>query len=188
MFEKENPALIEFDKIAEDYKAKGIDLTDINGVYKPTLGHYDKWLKTSGISKKDADADMQGTFAKYQADPQGEAAKPLYVDVWHYLLAISDVIPWTTDANEHKKVMPITESFLTVRADIDAKEMQLLNKRQETSEAMPPEFFKAYIENRRTLFLQQTAARQVMLDILADYGSPLKGYGNTIYIIMRVSR
>ena len=89
---------IAFEAIQDDYHAKGIDLTDVNQVHGNSMGdgHFERWRKAKGFP----DHDSEGThfrsskifYRQYQQDPAGEASQPLFVNLWHYLLKISDSI------------------------------------------------------------------------------------------------
>lgn len=73
------------DMIEEKHK---IETRDVLGA----LSHFTKWAKKRGLNKASKDADgkplnsSQIWYKEYQADPEGKAACPPYLDFWHWVV------------------------------------------------------------------------------------------------------
>lgn len=79
-----------------------------NGVAQPrdvadSSSHFGKWADRKGYTNdtKDPEGKHRGSsqiwYAEYRADPQGEAACPPYLDLWHWFLERFDY-----DRRSHK--------------------------------------------------------------------------------------
>ena len=183
---------ISFDKIDEDYRAKGIDITDIHNKQGSSIahGHFQKWLKAKGLPDHDEDGvhfhSSKIFYRQYKQDPEGEAAAPLFVNLWHYLLHISQSIEWTTTENEHTKYAPLAEAVLHVRQPVS--EADLERYRQTMGDSLTDEELAYHVENRRIIHLQDLDAREHMREIIETYGVEVPKYGKLLFIEMKVDR
>lgn len=185
---------ISFEKIQEDYAAKGIDITDVNGLHgsagKP--GHFEKWHKTKGLPERDAEGIHFGSsrifFEQYQTDADGEAAAPVFVNLWRYLLHISMVIPWEETESERTKTAPVLEAILTVAEDIDDDALPELREKIGADGAEHDGVFERLVSELRARHRQDVEARRLMMEVIDTYGTEMPEYGKVVLIDMKVER
>ena len=185
-------APISFEKIQGDYEAKGIDITDVNGLHgsgdKP--GHFEKWHASKSLPTHDEDGkhfrSSRIFYKQYQDDPEGGPAAPLFVNLWHYLLKISEPIPWIEGNSERSKTTPVAEFMLTVTKDIHDDDIDELRGRIDPEGELPDEIFAHHVNNLRILHRQETEARKLMLEIIDAYGTETPKYGKVVFMAMKV--
>ena len=185
-------APISFEKIQEDYEAKGIDITDVNNYLgsgaKP--GHFEKWHASKGLPTHDEDGthfrSSKIFYTQYQNDPKGKSAAPLYVNLWHYLLKISEIIPWNEGECKRSKTTPAAEFMLTVAKDILDDDIEDLRRRIDPEGELPDNIFDHHVNNLRILHRQDIEARKLMLEIIDTYGMQTPKYGKVVMIEMEV--
>ena len=94
---------VSFEELQKHFKTKyKIDLRD----YNSRDGYYEKWCKKHGLKPTGNVKHQQDTFTKFVEADDGQAAEPKYFDFWHFLLKISDSIPWNED-NGRWKITPL---------------------------------------------------------------------------------
>lgn len=185
-------APISFEKIQEDYEARGIDITDVNNVLGsgPRPGHFEQWHASKGLPTHDEDGrhfcSSKIFYKQYQKDPDGDPAAPLYVNLWHYLLKISDPISWTEGKGERSKTTPVAEFMLTVIKDVHDDDIDEMRCRIDPEGEIPDDIFDHHVNNLRILHRQETEARKIMLEIIDEYGTETPKYGKVIMIEMKV--
>ena len=185
---------ISFERIQEDYAAKGVDITDVNGLHGSAVGpgHFDRWHKAKGLPERDAEGKHFGSskifFQQYQADPDGEAAAPVFVNLWHYLLNISMAIPWEETESERTKTAPVLEALLTVTEDIQDDALPDLREKIGAVGAEHDSVFERFVSELRAQHRQDVEARRMMLEIIDTYGTEVPEYGKVVLIDMKVER
>lgn len=183
--------VISFDTIHADYMAKGIDLYDANRMFSQTAGkgHYALWCKSKNITENEEDPVIaRQNYQLYKDDPDGEAAAPLYVNVWHYLLDISKMVPWNETEDETTKAVLIAEAVLTVKSSPSDEDLELIKSKLEMAVPVPDGIIEHIQKERRDSQKQSAEAREIMLEVLEQYGKDIPEYGKVMMIGMKVDR
>lgn len=183
--------VVSFDTIHADYMAKGVDLYDANRMLNQTAGkgHFASWCESKNIPENEEDPVVaKQNYQLYKDDTEGEAAAPLYVNVWHYLFDVSEVVPWNEAENERTKSVVIAEAILTVKPSPSNKDHELIKSKLEMAGPVPDGIIE-YIQKQRIYVQKQSAkAREIMLEILEKYGKDIPEYGKVMMIGMKVDR
>lgn len=154
---KSESPVISFDKIYEDYRAKGIDLYDVKNMLR-------------------------------RADNDEDPPSVPYVNVWHYLLAITEIIPWQETDSERTKIAPIADFLLTVPSDLPDDQLAEARQSLEAQGALTDEMFDHYVKIRREQHVSSIEARRIMREILENYGYDDAKHGKIALIEMKVDR
>jgi len=183
---------ITFEALDDEYLEKGVNLTDLNNsLGGPGCdGHFEAWHKSKGLPKHDEKGvhfrSSKEHYAQYQQDPEGEAKRPLYVNLWHYLLMISESIKWNEGDSERSKSMPLAKDVLFIRPAVEENEIGELRKRIEENAPIPDAAFQHYLDSRRIQHLQDIEARKLTLRIIEEKGVEVPNYGKILFVEMKV--
>lgn len=183
-----------FETIEEDYRAKGIEITDVNGLLGSgeKSGHFERWHKAKGLPDFDSEGkhflSSKIFFSDYQNDPEGEPAANLYVNLWHYLLQISEPFEWTETDSERRKIAPIVSGLLIVQPDLPDEDLEKARKELEAKGTLTDEMFEHYIKIRRERHKQDIEAKRLMEEVIEHYGVEVEEYGKILFIEMVVER
>jgi hypothetical protein len=180
--------IVDYDAIAADYRARGVDLSDMMG----SGGDFERWRRRLRLPAKDPEGVHHGSsqvyFRRYQEDPQGAAACPAKVNFWHWLLEASKPVPWTEQPGRRVKLMPLAADVFTSPPDPTEEEMAAGRARLEARSGPLPE--DAWAQFARSVVDTRVEARrsvEIVREVVARYGVPTPtDYGPMVLVRMSV--
>lgn len=123
--------VVRFEQIEEDFKLKGIDITDA----EKSSRHFDRWHKAKNLPTYDEEGKHKNSskifMELYQNDPEGEALCPPYVNVWHWLLHTFEMIRWKETSSRRTKDVPLIAGAFKAPKDPDEEDLKNARKRLE---------------------------------------------------------
>lgn len=190
--QKPNLPVVSYDTISKDYLDRGIDLYDVKKMFgKPKgKGHFEAWHESKGLPEFDTKGvsfeSSRKFFALYKEDEMGEKSAPAFVNVWHYLLRLSEDIPWHETSTEKVKRMPVAEAILTIPEELSDEKIQNARKKLEKSGPIPDYAFDQFINRVKMERIEAIESRKIMREILDTYGIDDDEYGKVMIVEMKV--
>lgn len=177
---------VEFEDLHRDYKARGVDLYDLMG----GQGHYDAWIRRSGLPAHDAEGKASGSsklyYRMYQQDPQGEGACPPRINFWHMLLRLTDNVPWNESPGRRHKRAPVGPRMVRVPKDPTEDELAAARARLEAEGPIPDDAWEGV---RREAMLTRPLAEktlEILTEMAERHGVEVPGLGKIFLIGMTV--
>ena len=182
------PPMVTYEQVEAEFKENGVDLRDM----LESQGHFDRWRIAKGLPSVDADGKDGGSSAiymqMYMDDPEGEAARPAYIDFWHWLMDAYEPFPWVEGKNERHKDVPLANGVFPPRADLTEQDLSSLRERIEAkSEPMPEDAWRGLRRHASEGPLRQRKAAETVATIVARHGKgDIGGFGAVVLLRMKV--
>lgn len=179
--------IVDYDQLYDAYLARGIRLTDFHG----TTQCFERWLHAKGLPEVDPEGihfrSSTIYFARYLEDPEGHALEPLYVNFWHYLNELGQLLEWTEEEDCRWKRVPLTTRYgRHIPAAPSDAEWAAEGAERRRLGTVPDgewdEFWSRYVENRRILRLQQIAAAEIAAEIANEHGVDVPEHGPMVML------
>ena len=180
--------VVEYDAIEAEFKAEGVDIRDlING-----KDHYENWFRLSGLPVVDEQGKNYGSsqlhYTRYRADPQGEAARPAHIDLWHQLLKLGEDDAWTDEPGRRHKRVLIAAERIVVPEHPDAEALAAGRARLEANAgaSLPDEAWQAVVDEAMLQRPRWEKTREVIAEIVRRHGIDAPGLGRLALINLSV--
>lgn len=184
----EDIPVIEYDAIEAEFKNEGVDVRDLmNG-----KNHYDDWFKRTGLPVTDEQGKHCGSsqiyYARYRQDPEGDAAKPAYIDLWHQLLELGKEGAWTEEPGRRHKRVLIAERLIVVPEHPDAKRLAEGRARLEANMGapLPEEAWQVVVDQAMLERPRWAKTREIITEIVRRHGVEAPGLGRLALVNLRV--
>lgn len=185
----EDIPVVEYDAIEAEFKAEGVDVRDLmNG-----KDHYEDWFKRTGLPVEDEQGrhyrSSQTYYARYKADPEGDAAKPPYVDLWHQLLELGDDEAWIEEPGRRHKRVLIAAERIVVPEHPDAEALAAGRARLEANAGapLPDDAWREVVDEAMLRRPRWQKAREMVTEIVRRHGVEVPGLGRLALINLSVS-
>lgn len=126
-----------YDDMSDEFKARGIDLYDVMN----SKGHFDRWVRRNGLPSHDEEGKHKNSshiyMRMYRQDPRGEAERPPYVDVWHFLLNAYKMISWQEENGRRVKRVPLIQGAYSVPPELTPESLAEGRRRIEADVGKP---------------------------------------------------
>lgn len=180
---------ISYETLAADLKSRKRDAGDLCR----SDGHFEKWLEANGLPKTDDEGvhwrSSKKYYQRYRDDPEGEAAKPPYANLWHYVLELGRLIPWDETSGSRSKEIPVCALMLASPADHTEEELLAARPRLEArSGPLPDDAWESFVRDARKKPAATRECCKTMTALIEKHGVDTGEFGKAMTITISVSR